>query len=284
MLRSLKSFGRAVSRSKSSLGISVTPSSSDPFSSSHAFGSHKEHLSSLLSPLSFSSTPFLYGKNPCVCADESEWVCVDGVKRHGGYAMGLGPVPSHDEVDHAVSALQQVFADQVSSSDSEVSDPDWQEPSLCSYNSEALQPNNAYDRVYYAFHLLKTDPYVQRMVKSLSADEVVWDAVLKNEVVQELRELISADEEEQDPSDEDDDSFNARNFVMGIFESARAIFMEIIEKITSLVNELFQLTYNRRTHANAESLDNFNDKLRNSFILSIMVLMFVVLTRAQAWA
>ena len=33
---------------------------------------------------------------------------------------------------------------------------------------------------------------LQRMVKSLSADKVVWDAVMKNEVVRELRDAISA--------------------------------------------------------------------------------------------
>jgi hypothetical protein len=33
---------------------------------------------------------------------------------------------------------------------------------------------------------------LQKLVKSLSTDEVVWEAVLNNEVVQELKELISA--------------------------------------------------------------------------------------------
>lgn len=33
---------------------------------------------------------------------------------------------------------------------------------------------------------------MQRIVKSLSTDEAVWEAVLNNEVVQELRESISA--------------------------------------------------------------------------------------------
>jgi hypothetical protein len=32
---------------------------------------------------------------------------------------------------------------------------------------------------------------LQKLVKSLSTDEVVWEAVLNNEVVQELKELIS---------------------------------------------------------------------------------------------
>jgi hypothetical protein len=33
---------------------------------------------------------------------------------------------------------------------------------------------------------------LQKLVKSLSTDEVVWEAVLNNEVVQELKELISS--------------------------------------------------------------------------------------------
>jgi hypothetical protein len=33
---------------------------------------------------------------------------------------------------------------------------------------------------------------LQKLVKSLSTDGVVWEAVLNNEVVQELKELISS--------------------------------------------------------------------------------------------
>ena len=62
---------------------------------------------------------------------------------------------------HSTALMCRVFGpssrDQVSSEGSET---DWAEPSLSSYNSTVLQANG-FDKVYYAFHLLKTDPYVQ---------------------------------------------------------------------------------------------------------------------------
>jgi hypothetical protein len=47
--------------------------------------------------------------------------------------------------------------DQVSEDDP---DTDWLEPSLFPYNPKLLQANGS-DRVYYAIHLLQTDPSVQ---------------------------------------------------------------------------------------------------------------------------
>lgn len=106
MSRSLRSVGRAVSRSRARLGVPAT-APRDPFSSSSissTLTSHK-HVSSLSCPLSLSSTLSLYTKKPPIYSDDSEWVCVDGVEGDGGYV--LGPVPSENEVDDAVSALQQ---------------------------------------------------------------------------------------------------------------------------------------------------------------------------------
>jgi hypothetical protein len=44
----------------------------------------------------------------------------------------------------------------------------------------------------YRFYYLICKVVLWRLVKSISTDEVVWEAVLNNEVVQELRELILA--------------------------------------------------------------------------------------------
>lgn len=51
----------------------------------------------------------------------------------------------------------QLLSGQVSEDEPE---RDWVEPSLFPYNSKVLQANGS-DRVYYAIHLLQTDPSVQ---------------------------------------------------------------------------------------------------------------------------
>ncbi|KAJ7949564.1 Uncharacterized conserved protein (UCP012943) [Quillaja saponaria] len=154
--------------------------------------------------------------------DECEWVYVDQIedeRAHGFFDdYALGPVPSEYEVQTAVSALQQVFEPasyaqiirdkytygldkdledkvinpgllcQVSLDGSEL---DWMEPSSHECSSGVIRHHGS-DRVYDAFHLLQTEPSVQRMVKSLSSDKAVWDAVLNNDVVRELRESFYA--------------------------------------------------------------------------------------------
>ncbi|KAH9673671.1 hypothetical protein KPL70_018188 [Citrus sinensis] len=132
------------------------------------------------------------------CCYEYEWVSSHGFLVDD---FTLGPVPSLEEVNTAVSALQQVFdpascpglvRDKFASNSDRDTELDWIEPSLCLSNSRMLQPYPA-DRVYDAFHLLQTEPSIQRMVISLSSDKAVWNAVLNNEAVQELKESFNAE-------------------------------------------------------------------------------------------
>ena len=53
---------------------------------------------------------------------------------------------------------------------------DWLEPSLFPYNPKMLQ-EDGFDRVYYAIHLLQTDPSVQ--VQSLVSDSIFIISVYK---------------------------------------------------------------------------------------------------------
>lgn len=62
-----------------------------------------------------------------------------------------------------------------------------------------------------------------------------------------------------------------------IVDSAKAKVMDIIEKISKLVNELFQTLENKKDGGEFES---FDEKLRSSFMLSVMVLLVVVVTRS----
>lgn len=247
-----------------------------------------------------------FASPPSSCCDDFEWVSLDGSDDE----FILGAVPSIEEVQSAVSSIQQAFdatyselvrdkfsynkdkdvADQISSLTGVVhpgslvaTELDWKEPSLHLCNSRMLHGHHGYERVYDAFHLLQTEPSVQKMVISLSSDKAVWDAVLRNEVVRELRESYYAGITENDnpeSSDETcDDPSSATSFIKWIFDSTKAKFQEVFEQITKLVNELFKPPEDKKTTAGTP--DPFEEKLRTSFLLSILVLLVVVVSRAS---
>ncbi|KAK2433308.1 hypothetical protein QL285_018594 [Trifolium repens] len=263
---------------------SITPFS---FSSSHLNNNHFSILNSITNNTTTTTTTTHHD------GDDDD----DAIYRF------IDPPPSHTEVHDALSSLQRVLGlasrvellrdtycnksenelsnlDQVSEDDP---DTDWLEPSLFPYNPKLLQANGS-DRVYYAIHLLQTDPSVQKLVKSLSTDEVVWEAVLNNEVVQELKELISSDQWHHLRSLDDNANSgpdNTTNVLIWLLSTACAKFMEAIKKITKIVMNFFQRSFNKTT-AHREDYQPFIEKLRAAFMLSIMVLLIVVVRRVQS--
>ncbi|KAK9265836.1 hypothetical protein L1049_027281 [Liquidambar formosana] len=120
------------------------------------------------------------------------------------------------------------------------------------------------------------------MVISLSCDRAVWDAVLNNEVVRELRESVNADAAENNSltsSDEVSDGSKAATSILKmIFDNTKAKAMELIEKITKLVNQLFHPPSEKTTEA---ATDPFEEKLRSSFLLTVVVLLIVAVARSH---
>ncbi|GFQ05070.1 hypothetical protein PHJA_002651100 [Phtheirospermum japonicum] len=199
-------------------------------------------------------------------------------------------VPSSDEVNYAISALQHAITDvenednktevfeKIISSSSE-SEADWIEPSLNIRSSRMLQPYGS-DRVYDAFHLLQSEPSVQRMVFALSSDKAVWDAVLNNDVVKELRGSFSQAGEQGDSTDDeasDDDNNPVKDVMSWVFVNVKAKIMQLIDKITELANEIFQSGEKK-----GGKIDPLQEKLKTSLFLSIIVLLIVVVTRAKS--
>ncbi|KAJ6326978.1 hypothetical protein OIU78_013966 [Salix suchowensis] len=182
------------------------------------------------------------------------------------------------DLAHQISC--PALLNQVSSAGSE---SDWKEHSPVLCDPRALLSYGS-QRVHEAFHLLQTEPSVQKMVVSLSSDKAVWDAVLNNAAVRELRETYCADENIDPPTCESldetgEESNPALSFVKWIFDNTRMRAMEVIETITKLMNELFKPPAGEKMSAGTK--DPFENKLRSSFLLSIMVLLIVVVTRAQ---
>ncbi|KAF2587268.1 hypothetical protein F2Q70_00035064 [Brassica cretica] len=241
--------------------------------------------------------------------EDFEWVSEEGTEEDDSV---FGSVPSGDEVHDAVSALQQVFdgssfsqlvrdkyesypengggnqspvaTGMVHQAPSFGSDSDWMEPSVQLCHSRVLQPH-AYDQVYNAFDLLRTEPSVQRMVISLSSDKAVWDAVMNNEVVREIKDLynngISQDEEISDETPGENNA--AVDFIKWVFDNTMVKANEVFKKITRLVIEL--LNSHNDDGVNKKGKDaKFNnwleEKLKTSVLLSIVVMLVVMVSRA----
>ncbi|KAJ0918670.1 hypothetical protein HanRHA438_Chr05g0220631 [Helianthus annuus] len=151
---------------------------------------------------------------------------------------------------------------------------------LC-YSTSALQVPRS-DKVFDAFHMLQTDPSVQNG-DILVIRQSRLDAVMNNEVVRELRESISEDKSIYDGSEGGvDDSNPVTQVLCWIFANTKDKVIEIVEKITKVVNELLRPTgmdEKPKRDANV-GLDSFDEKLRSSFFLSIVVLLIVVVSRS----
>ncbi|XP_075500924.1 uncharacterized protein LOC142539381 [Primulina tabacum] len=264
-----------------------------------------------ISAASGAATP-AWGACSSPTCDDLEWEYVEG---SGGDEKAAArafyddfvftTVPSRDEVKHAVSALQQVAGIQcpneeladdsgtnfpsgdrspmgaTKSISSDQLELDWVEsfPHLCDY--KMLQPQGS-QRVYDAFHLLQTDPSVERMVISLSSDKAVWEAVLNNDDVRELKSSITQVDEEVRESAEaspDDGSNPLKDIMDWVFNNASAKIMELINKMTEIVHDIF--------HPSDEGerdciMDPVEKKLRTSLLLSVVVLLIVVISRVQS--
>ncbi|CAA6656164.1 unnamed protein product [Spirodela intermedia] len=197
----------------------------------------------------------------------------------------FGPPPSREEVVDAVSTIQQTFATFASPQDvedgfsstvaemhlvsSSESESDWIEPTLhlCSRTSV---DSRVHEKVVDAFRLLQTNPSIKRTVVSLSSDKAVWEAVMKNEAVQELRESFRAAEHAGSPSDEQ----NLPAKILRIFQGTTGRMMELVEKIAKIIGGLFSVP------EKVKKVDLFEDALRSSFMLSVVVFIVVILSRA----
>lgn len=136
-----------------------------------------------------------------------------------------------------------------------------------------------YGRIYEAFRLLQTDPSVQRMVMSLSLDKVVWDAILNNKMVRKLQEPLCAAEEESSQSSSEEPDL-ATHILRWILEITKAKIMELVEKFQSLVNEV--LRSSEREGSTTETTDQLDEKIVSSTFLAIVILLIVVVARAQS--
>lgn len=218
------------------------------------------------------------------CEFDDEWECVENYSDDHVF----GPVPSEHEVEHAIFSLQQVIApvspllsttgeapsDLVNDAAEDSDVLDWIEPSKQIYD-QSVARSRGWERVYDAFHLLQTEPSVQRMVISLSSDKAVWDAVLNNEAVREIRESYCNVVETNDSSDENSDPSDTNpNVLKWMFDNMKVKLLEVIEIITQFVGKILKPLDPNET-------STFSEKLMSTFLLTVVVLLIVVVARGH---
>ncbi|PKA66412.1 hypothetical protein AXF42_Ash007110 [Apostasia shenzhenica] len=214
----------------------------------------------------------------------------------------FGPAPSREEAEAAISDLRRNFS-QYFGGDREPfrhedaydrtpllqiltmrgssarlgSDQKHHKMQLEKSNSTNSQ---AQSKVFNALRLLQLNPSVQRMVVSLSSDKALWDAIMKNEMVQELKKSYHADKyiqciaggKESQNSDRFPDI--ASQILSWLFENAKVKAIEFIENIMNLVHKLFY------SGDQEDNLEIVSDVVRSSFMLSVLVFIIVILKRA----
>ncbi|GKA56456.1 hypothetical protein Tco_0755528 [Tanacetum coccineum] len=161
-------------------------------------------------------------------------------------------VPSTDEANHALSSVQQL----VESS-----------PSMLQ------QPGDSQD-FSDAFRFLRTETsVVQRIVLSLTCDKSVWEAVMNNEAVRELKDLLIQAARSYfglaprrtilgRDAESSDGSIPLLYFLERFFVKMKAIAIVVAEKTIDMASNLFQ-------------------SVKSSLLLSVLVILVIVVDRVS---
>ncbi|XP_010546428.1 PREDICTED: uncharacterized protein LOC104818512 [Tarenaya hassleriana] len=277
------------------MSLPPTPLVSDPnlpgvvaISSS---GSAIEPLNLTLSE-GYGLTTMFSGDSLDVSGEEFDWVTVD----RGEADVLMGNSPAVHEVHDALDALRLMLSgdtnadgeDEASMSEDEIngcilSDGlgflDWTEPPLQLCNSRHLQQLQPYmqDRLFDAFHLLQTDPSIQRMVVSLASDTTVYNAVMNNEVV---RELITNGKKARASTEESGSAIV--DIIKKMFQRSATKMIEAMEKITKCVTHLFKVPCHKEVAVVVVVTGDepMMEKLQLTILLAVVVLLIVSVTRA----
>ncbi|KAL8210328.1 hypothetical protein R6Q57_007060 [Mikania cordata] len=188
-----------------------------------------------------------------------------------GYSnrTNFGPVPSQIEVQNAIVDLRRVM-DGFCTTNSETTEE-------CNYESSRKLMNSLGQmRLLDAYNLLQTDPLVQKLVLSISSDTEVWDAILKNDAVQDLQGSFPITEEEGTGYNHESNSTFL--IVKWIFAVMKSKIIEFMEKLEVLVIKTLH-SVSKKAKSASEHDDILEEKVRSSLLLSIVILLIVFVTR-----
>lgn len=223
---------------------------------------------------SICETPFgeSWNKNRCIEYGSNSKILDSGSfdefveKGSPYYETVFGSVPSRWEVEKAMSDLQSFnYAPK--------EEMNWAEPML------VKSPGNA--RFYDALYMLQNEPSIQRLVCSIACDRAVWEAMMSNKAVQNLQgSVISAAKVEESQSSTGDIGSLIVKWIMGITTSRIA---ELLQSFGSLLSEIIHDIFepDNKEKPTSELSDLMEEKIRSSFLLSVVLLLIVVVTRTQ---
>ncbi|WMV11215.1 hypothetical protein MTR67_004600 [Solanum verrucosum] len=209
------------------------------------------------------------------------------------YDSVFGSVPCSWEVEKAMSDLQSFMSGYYAPKE----EMNWVEPMLNPYQSTLVKsPGN--ERFYDALFMLQNEPSIQRLVCSIACDRAVWEAMMSNKAVQNLQgSVISAgeavvftvsslllyaakEEESQSSTGESDIGSLIVKWIMGITTSRIA---ELLQSFGSLLSEIIHDIFepDSKEKPTSELSHLLEEKIRSSFLLSVILLLIVVVTRTQ---
>lgn len=135
-----------------------------------------------------------------------------------------------------------------------------------------------HNNVREAFHLLRDNPAVQRMVMSVASDKAVWDALLKNEKVHEFRRSFQQGELKflETSKDSDKSSFHQESPFFRTIENIKTKVMEFTEKTTEVINQFLGFTDKKILLEKDGDMDR---ALKASLMLFVVLLVTVLVRR-----
>lgn len=106
-------------------------------------------------------------------------------------------------------------------------------------DNDKMLPKSGYSNALEAFNLLQNNPAIQGMVASLALDKAVWDAMMKNEKVQEFRQSLLKGESEVSNVNKaaDKPPRDHRNPFTEAIDNMKVKVMGCKEKITEVCNQ-----------------------------------------------
>ncbi|KAF5775571.1 hypothetical protein HanRHA438_Chr13g0624511 [Helianthus annuus] len=194
---------------------------------------------------------------------------VESEKMAIGYLnlTNFGHVPSRTEVQNAIYDLQRVM-----NGYGEIMEQ-WNYD-----DSTSVMKSLGQKRLLDAYHHLQTDPFVQRLVLSISSDIRVWDAILKNDAVQDLRGSLPLAEADEECATYMHEPNSTSAIVKWIFAVMKSKIIQLVEKLEVFVFETLYHVSKKTTSTSKH--DILEEKVRSSLLLSIVVLVIVVVTRS----
>ncbi|KAL7083357.1 hypothetical protein ACP275_14G156400 [Erythranthe tilingii] len=187
----------------------------------------------------------------------------------------FGSVPTRFEVEKAILDLQRLMHGLSNT-----------KPKLDGLQS-LVRNEDEYSRMLQApgflkfrdtFSMMQREPSFQNTVISISCDRAVWEAILSNNAVHDLRGSIPPAKEEVKGvscNQETDIAIVVLKWIMGFTKSK---VFELVEKFGFLVNEILQTGPKGKSNSDNVA-DLLEEKVRSSLLLSLVIVLIVVVTR-----